>query len=368
MSPGEPENLTVGPQRSGRPQSNQAAPKQGIHLRPWVDHVRPRGGYSVTGEQHKGRYRYYRCAQVQYRDHPAPVAWVPESAIRGQILGLLDKLALPEEVYHWSMDYLQGLASQDKADADKEQWSLRQREGQVRKALDGLLMKAAQVEGDLSEGSLRPARQKQEELDLLHRRIEETRAGRRRTGGEGSRTRARPFANTPCGPWGPEAQCGRCGAFELATRWRNSLWGLQVAVPDPRRERQPFHQLGGTGRFWNCRRPECEHLTCAYLYLTGCGYNICTASSGLAVSQSAVRQYGDMAQQAGNWEALNRPRRESPPGKQSLPSNGSAFQWNRQVWPRSARITTCALCGTIARGGEGQACHPGAKATRKTEP
>ena len=139
-------------------------------------------GYRITGELHKGRYRYYRCAQVQYREHPIHPAWVPESEIESQITAMLGKLVLPEKVCRWAMTYLQRAAKQNAADRKQELQRLRRKASQARASLDGLLLKAVEVGDGLAESFMRLARQKQHELGLLEGRIKETNGSRQQDG------------------------------------------------------------------------------------------------------------------------------------------------------------------------------------------
>ena len=64
-------------------------------------------GYNITAEFHKQRYTYYRCAQVTYRDHASKPQWVREPVVEEQIVAMLEKLALPKEVYDWAAAYLE---------------------------------------------------------------------------------------------------------------------------------------------------------------------------------------------------------------------------------------------------------------------
>lgn len=83
-------------------------------------------GYRVTGELHKRRYTYYRCAQVQYHDHPIRPAWVPEGTVEAQIIAMLDRIVPPQEVYDWAMAYLKRTAVQDAADTKREPQKLQE--------------------------------------------------------------------------------------------------------------------------------------------------------------------------------------------------------------------------------------------------
>ena len=136
-------------------------------------------GYRVTAEIHKQRYTYYRCSQVRHREHPEEPAWVPERLLESQILVLLSKLVLPEEVYEWVAAYLKRTEARNAADAETELRSLRQKASQAQNALDALLMKAAQTDDSLAGSFMRLARQKQEELSLLQSRMADLQAGKR---------------------------------------------------------------------------------------------------------------------------------------------------------------------------------------------
>ena len=135
-------------------------------------------GHRITGELHKRRYRYYRCAQVQYREHQVPPAWVPEQAIESQLLVRLNKLVLPEEIYQWAMAYLKGVDVKSAASQEKELRGLRQQASRTQSALDALLLKAAEADNALTDSFMRVARLKQEELGLLRQRIREVEGGK----------------------------------------------------------------------------------------------------------------------------------------------------------------------------------------------
>ena len=133
-------------------------------------------GHRVTGELHKGRYRYYRCAQVQNLEHPVRPAWVPESVIESQIVTMLDKGFLRGQVRDWTMDYLRRVEKADSVEHRRELPSLQRSVSRARADMDALLLKAAQAERSLAEEFMRLARQKQQELTLLRDRLEQVRA------------------------------------------------------------------------------------------------------------------------------------------------------------------------------------------------
>ncbi|MFB3894462.1 MAG: recombinase family protein [Phycisphaerae bacterium] len=139
-------------------------------------------GYRITAEIHKQRYTYYRCAQLQYREHPEGPAWAPEGLLESQVLLMLNKLVLPQEVCEWATDCLKRSEAKNAAEAEKALNSLRQKASQVQGTLDALLMKAAQADDSLAEGFMRLARQKQEEMSLLQRRMAELEAGKKPDG------------------------------------------------------------------------------------------------------------------------------------------------------------------------------------------
>ena len=135
-------------------------------------------GYSIIAELHKQRYTYYRCSQLQYREHAVKPAWVREPLIESQIVAMLEKLTLPKEVYDWAMEYLGRTLAMDLSEMRNELRKLKRKVSQTQATLDALLLKAAQAKDNLAEGFMRLAEQKQQEIVLLQRRIEQIEMGK----------------------------------------------------------------------------------------------------------------------------------------------------------------------------------------------
>jgi len=64
---------------------------------------------------------------------------------------------------------------------------LRQKVSHVQGTLDGLLLRASQADDSLAESFIRLAKQKQEELSLLQRRIAELQVGEKQDGGKAAK-------------------------------------------------------------------------------------------------------------------------------------------------------------------------------------
>jgi len=133
---------------------------------------------------HKQKYTYYFCSQRRAQEHPIKPAWVSETDIESKLIDLLRKLVLPQEVYNWTMEYLQRILVQDKADIDDELVKLKKRLSETQTTLDALLLKAAHAEEDLAEGFMRLAREKQSELSLIKQRITDIKEGKRNESNE----------------------------------------------------------------------------------------------------------------------------------------------------------------------------------------
>ena len=127
---------------------------------------------------HKQKYTYYCCSQRRHQEHPVKLTWVSETAIESQIIALLEKLVLPEEVYEWVKEYLQRLLVDDRTETDNQLTKLKRRLSETQSTLDALLLKAAQVEMSLSEGFMRLARDKQNEVSLVKQQVEEITQGK----------------------------------------------------------------------------------------------------------------------------------------------------------------------------------------------
>ena len=139
-------------------------------------------GYGITGEFHKQRYTYYRCAQVQYREHPVRPAWVPEPAIESQIVAMLKKLVLPKEVYDWAIALLDRTIAKDETNTKQEIQTIKRKASETQSTMDTLLLKAASTEDNLAEDFLRLAKQKQEEHALLREKIRQIETGQLKNG------------------------------------------------------------------------------------------------------------------------------------------------------------------------------------------
>jgi len=135
-------------------------------------------GYSITAELHKQRYTYYRCAQINHYEHPVRPSWVPESVIESQVTDMLDRLILPKEIYDWALAYLKNILEKDVDDAEQELRNLKKRATDAQATLDTLVLKAAQTKDSLAEEFLRLARQKQKELELVQRQINQVESGK----------------------------------------------------------------------------------------------------------------------------------------------------------------------------------------------
>jgi len=135
-------------------------------------------GYSIIAELHKQRYTYYRCSQLQYREHTVKSAWVREPVIESQVVAMLERLTLPKEVYDWAMEYLDRALVRDLSETRNELHKLKRKVSQTQATLDALLLKAAQAEDNLAEEFMRLAGQKQQEVVLLQRRIGQIETGK----------------------------------------------------------------------------------------------------------------------------------------------------------------------------------------------
>ena len=135
-------------------------------------------GYNVTAEIHKQRYTYYICSQRRYREHPVKPAWVRETVIESEIVALLERLHLPDEVYDWAITYLNTVLSEDLADTQKELCSLKRKASETQATLDAILLRAARADDSLAEGFMRLAKQKQQEITMLQRRSEQIEKGK----------------------------------------------------------------------------------------------------------------------------------------------------------------------------------------------
>ncbi len=130
-------------------------------------------GYKVTAEMHKKKYTYYCCSQRRHQEHPVKLNWVSETAIESQIIALLEKLVFPDEVYEWVKEYLQRLLVDDRTDTENQLAKLKHRLSETQSTLDALLLKAAHAETSLSEGFMRLARDRQNEVTLVKQQLDE---------------------------------------------------------------------------------------------------------------------------------------------------------------------------------------------------
>jgi site-specific DNA recombinase len=144
-------------------------------------------GYAITAELHKQRYAYYRCSQLRYREHPREAGWVCEHIIEAQVVAMLDRLRLPEEIRDWAVAYLERKLAKEGSEVEVELRRLKKKAADVQAVTDALLLKAAETEGSISDGFIRLARQRQEEASLLEQRIRELETGKPGEGGEPAR-------------------------------------------------------------------------------------------------------------------------------------------------------------------------------------
>jgi DNA invertase Pin-like site-specific DNA recombinase len=141
-------------------------------------------GYNITADMHKRKYTYYFCSQRQHQEHPIKPAWVSEPDIESQIITLLGRLVLPKEIYDWAKEYLQRVLVQDESDMENELMKLKRRLSETQATMDALLLKAAHVEDNMSEGFMRLARDKHNEIAVVQQRIDEITHGKREYSGE----------------------------------------------------------------------------------------------------------------------------------------------------------------------------------------
>ncbi|GAG46535.1 unnamed protein product, partial [marine sediment metagenome] len=87
-------------------------------------------------------------------------------------------VCLDKEVYDWAMEYLDRALVRDSSETRNELHKLKRKVSQTQATLDALLLKAAQAEDNLAEEFMRLAGQKQQELVLLQRRIEQIETGK----------------------------------------------------------------------------------------------------------------------------------------------------------------------------------------------
>jgi hypothetical protein len=141
-------------------------------------------GYNITADMHKQKYTYYFCSQRRHREHPVKPAWVSEPDIESQIVTLLGRLVLPKEIYDWAKEYLQRVLVQDEVDIKNELMKLKRRLSESQATMDALLLKAAHAEENLSEGFMRLAHDRHNEITMVQQRIEELTHGKREYSGE----------------------------------------------------------------------------------------------------------------------------------------------------------------------------------------
>ena len=135
-------------------------------------------GRQITAEIHKGRYTYYVCSQRRKIDHGFELQWVKEQQIESQIIALLQKLVLPDELYDWVVQYLKISSKKSKQEKEKEIYSVKRRLKEAQGKFDNLLIKASESDDKFSGGFMRLAGKQQTEISLLQNRMERFETGK----------------------------------------------------------------------------------------------------------------------------------------------------------------------------------------------
>jgi len=135
-------------------------------------------GHQITAEIHKKRYVYYVCSQRRHIDHSFELQWVKEEEIESQIIALLQKLVLPDELYDWVVQYLKVSTKKNEQEKEKEIYSVKRRLKEAQVKFDNLLIKASESEDKLSTGFMRLASKQQMEISLLQNRMQRLEMGK----------------------------------------------------------------------------------------------------------------------------------------------------------------------------------------------
>ena len=112
-------------------------------------------------------------------NHSFELQWVKEEEIESQIIALLQKMVLPDELYDWVIQYLKVSAKKNEQEKEKEIYSVKRRLKEAQVKFDNLLIKASESEDKLSTGFMRLAGKQQMEISPLQNRMQRLEMGKK---------------------------------------------------------------------------------------------------------------------------------------------------------------------------------------------